>query len=156
MAKKKLVIFGTRHWLAGNAPSDISGVLQYLIRHFHPAIGLEEWSAPELKRVSAFNALCDATAPRVPWKNIGTPDTPEFTTYKTRLLINIVRYGPLDVQERREVLMCTNISDVMSKFDSGLLVLGQGHFHSMATKLLPEFDVDAYGYFPPESREPAK
>jgi hypothetical protein len=156
MSKKRLIIFGTRHWLAGNAPSDIYGVLKYIIERFRPAIGLEEWCAPELKRVSAFNAQCDAASPRVPWKNIGTSDTAEFTTYKTRLVLNILRYGPLDVQERREVLMCINIRDVMSKFDSGLLVIGEAHLHSMAAKLLPEFEVDAYGYFPPEPREPAK
>jgi hypothetical protein len=149
--RKKIVLFGARHWLADNVPNDISDVLKYVIRRTRPAIGLEEWCAPELKRVSAFNACCDAASPRVPWKNVGTPDDPEFATDKGRMgnQFYILRYGPFDVQERRELFMRESILAVMVRFESAVLVIGEAHLHSMGTKLNTDFDVEAYGYFPP-------
>lgn len=155
--KKKLTIFGTRHWLAGNAPIDVSRVLTYIIGHTRPAIGLEEWCAPELKRVSAFNALCDAASPRVPWKNVGTPDTAEYKTYRSHLgnQFYIPRYGPFDVQERRELFIRDSIRAVMGAYASAVLVIGEAHLHSMVAKLDADFDVEAFAYAPPPSRDSA-
>lgn len=152
--KKRLVIFGTRHWQDHEVPDDISQILRFIIESVRPEVGLEEWCPQELNRTSAFKVQCDSVSPQLDWKNIGTPNTVEFRN-DGDLLGNhayINGYGPLDVQERRESAMCYNIHTVMSAYESGLLVVGEAHIHSMSVKLSLEFDVEPYGYFPPSSK----
>lgn len=62
---------------------------------------------------------------------------------------HIHRYGPFDVQERRELFMRDSILAVMVGFESAVLVIGEAHLHSIGTKLSTDFDVESYGYFPP-------
>ena len=151
MTKKNLTIFGTRHWQAHEIPPSASEVLKYIVAFVRPDVGLEEWSPAEFKKESAFKAHCDTASPQVPWKNIGTPATAELKTFHERLGYHphICEYGPLDVQARREILMCENIHNAMSTFESGMLLIGEAHLHSMAVKLSSEFDVEAYAHFPP-------
>jgi hypothetical protein len=155
MAKKKLTLFGTRHWLANEVPPDVREVLKYVAKYVRPGAALEEWSDPKLGRVSAFKSVCDAASPQIPWRNIGTPSTPEYKTFTRKMgsQFHIPQYGPFDVQERREILMCENIRDAMSAYSSALLVIGEAHLHSMATKLILDFDVEAYAYYPPAPRQ---
>lgn len=45
--------------------------------------------------------------------------------------------------------MCYNTHTAMSAYESGVLLNGEAHLHSMAIKVSCEFDVEAYAYFPP-------
>jgi hypothetical protein len=72
------------------------------------------------------------------------PPTPELKPYGNDAALdfpnsaNIQRYGPLASQETREKLMCANIATAMSLYQTGVLVIGLGHLHSMMMKLLGE------------------
>lgn len=119
-----------------------------LISH-RPKIGLEEWSTTRQDR-SGFKSVCDTKG--VPWADIGTPATEEYTTHDVTLALdfpgsaNIRQHGPFDIQESREELMRSNVISAMSAHDSGVLVVGVAHLHSMSMKLKNDFDLTAWAF----------
>ncbi len=58
----------------------------------------------------------------------------------------MIRYGPLDAQERRELMMCENIAIAMCSHTVGLIIIGVAHLHSMMAKLSKDFETDGYAY----------
>ena len=146
---KTLILFGTRHYDA-KMPSEIKSVLRLIIEKFEPHVLLEEWSETQLNRSGAA-AVGDEVG--VPWESIGTPPLPEFETYGfTHSLdfpsgpAHIVRYGPVAVQENRELAMCTNISTAMLNREVAVVVIGLAHLHSLMVKLSGGFEVRGYAY----------
>ena len=145
---KKLILFGTRHYEATDLPESIRNTLNVIITKFIPQVVLEEWSVMR----GQSGAWAVAAAHEVTWKSIGTHPTPELTPYGNDAALdfpnsaNIQRYGPLLSQERRENLMCTNIATAMSLYETGVLVIGLGHLHSMMMKLSGQFEIDGYGF----------
>lgn len=133
-------------------PSEIAAVLKLMIQKEQPEVGLEEWCPSDFGETSAFEAECAKASPPIQWKNIGTPNTPEFKTDHGNRFAGsayIVGYGPLEAEERREIAMCKNVIAEMSAYQTGLLVIGEAHVHSMSMKLAVEFDVEPYCHFPP-------
>jgi hypothetical protein len=62
----------------------------------------------------------------------------------------IREYGSLTNQENREVRMAQSIRTEMEEHNSGLLVVGFAHLHSMSMKLhAARFNVAAYSWLPP-------
>jgi hypothetical protein len=148
---KRLAIFGTRHYTEKRLPSDIRAAMEMVVEEHSPTIGLEEWSTNQIES-SGFKVLCDAKS--ILWASIGTPPTDDLGTYSyTQALdfpsgANIQRYGPFEVQEKREHLMCANIIGAMSSHDSAVLVLGVAHLHSMCMKLKGDFEIRAWAFGP--------
>jgi hypothetical protein len=148
---KKLGIFGTRHYTHKRLPDDIRAAMEMVVDEHAPTIGLEEWSTKQIE-VSGFKVVCDAKG--VPWASIGTPPTADLATYVYTDALdfpsgaNIQRYGPFEIQEKREHLMRTSIIDAMSSHDSAVLVLGVAHLHSMCMKLKRDFDIRAWSFGP--------
>src|SRR5690242_19061128 len=138
MTKKRLAVCGTRHYSDRNIPSEIRAALELTLVKHRAKIGLEEWSDTRRDR-SGFKSVCDAKA--VPWADIGTPPTVEYTTYDVTLALdfpgpaNIRQHGPFDIQERREEMMRTNVINALSSHESGVLVVGVAHLQSMSMKL---------------------
>jgi len=148
MDKKRLVLFGTRHYSHNRMPREISEALASVIEKFHPQLILEEWSTT--KAQSAASAIADSKNLR--WENIGTSALEEFWTYPSSgsddFPIGVVRYGPVLNQDRREGAMCDKIAGAMASVETALAVIGLAHLHSMCSKLSNDFDVDAYAFAP--------
>ena len=145
---KKLILFGTRHYDATNLPESIRNTLNVIITEFTPEVVLEEWSVVR----SQSGASAVAQGRDVSWKSIGTPPTPELESYGNDealdhpMSANIQRYGPLNSQEKREKLLSKNIVNAMSAYETGVVVIGLAHLHSMMMRLSSNFDVDGYGF----------
>jgi hypothetical protein len=147
---KQLVLFGTRHYNALEMPPEIKSALQLVIRKHSPQVLLEEWSET---RLDESGAAAVGKLMGVPWKSIGTPPLPEFETYGFSQSLDfpigqgvVVRYGPVTVQEKRELAMCKNISTAMLDSDIAVVVIGLAHLHSLMVKLSSEFEVKAFAY----------
>lgn len=151
LMKKKLTLFGTRHYAATEVPIEIQNALVAIIEKRRPQVVLEEWSEAQ-KRESAAANLCNAIG--LLWKSIGTPATEEFRTYGPSDALdfpsaaNIQQYGPILVQEKRERAMTENIVRSMASFDLAVLVIGLAHLHSMYSKLSNDFDVEGFAFGP--------
>lgn len=149
--KKKLTLFGTRHYATTEVPAEIRNALEAIIEESRPQIVLEEWSETQTHESVAAN-LCKTIG--LPWKSIGTPPTDEFRTYGFSDALdfpsaaNIHRYGPILIQEKRERAMIENIVRSMAPFDVAVLVIGLAHLHSMYSKLSNDFDVEAFAFGP--------
>lgn len=120
-----------------------------LISKFQPDVALEEWSTTQRQK-SGLAAVCDSL--KVPWENIGTPPEPQFETYGHTAAadfpgsINVVQYGPLETQEKREEAMRESIGRAMSSWNVALVLVGLAHLHSMMLKLSSDFDISGYAY----------
>ena len=149
--KKRIAVFGTRHYTASKLPSDIRATMELIVEKHSPTIGLEEWSINQVES-SGFKTVCDAR--HLLWTSIGTPPTDDLATYTYTSALdfpagaNIQRYGPFEIQEEREHLMCASIIGAMSSHDSAVLVLGLAHLHSMCMKLKGDFDIRSWGFGP--------
>lgn len=149
--RKHLIILGTRHYTASKIPPYISEALKIAIDECCPEIILEEWSETQIEKSGAESL---ANSNNIPWKNVGTPDTVEYKTYKCDVALDffakgtcqIRQHGPLDAQERREKAMCENIRGLMATRATAVVVLGIAHLHSMMSKLSEDFDVAGYGH----------
>lgn len=151
LMKKKLTLFGTRHYIATEVPAESQNALEVIIDKRRPQIVLEEWSEAQ-KRESAAAHICKTKA--LFWKSIGTPPREEFRTYGLSDALdfpdsaNIQRYGPILIQEKREKVMQENIVRSMASVDVALLVIGLAHLHSMYSKLSTDFDVEGFAFGP--------
>jgi hypothetical protein len=149
MTRKRLILFGTRHWKTTDIPREIRDSLEVLIREFQPDIALEEWSATQTEK-SGLVEVCGSMD--LPWESIGTPPEPRYKTCDYRDAAdfpngaNVTQYGPLPAQEVREEAMCGNIVRAMSARNVALVVVGLAHLHSMLAKLSKNFDVKGYAY----------
>lgn len=110
-------------------------------------------SSPETVRTVGRRV---AESRNLPWKNIGTPDEPQFATDGKTLLGNgelpilVTEYGPIENQTNRERWMTGKIVEFMDGFNDGLFVCGLCHVQSMAEKLVAlEFDVRGYTWQEP-------
>lgn len=148
---KKLAIFGTRHYTEKRLPNEIREAMELIVDKHSPTIGLEEWSVNQVEP-SGFMTVCHTKG--IPWASVGTPPTQDLATYPHTSALdfptgaNIQRYGPFEVQEKREQLICTNIIAAMSSHDSAVLVFGIAHLHSMCVKLRGDFDIRAWAFGP--------
>jgi hypothetical protein len=151
MPKKKLVIFGTRHWKKRDMPIEIKNALELIIAEVQPEVVLEEWTVTQPEESGAA-AVSDSLG--IPWRSIGTTDDAEFATFGYHRALdfpssaNIGEYGPFDVQEKRERIMRDNIVREMAASQKGVLVIGLAHLHSLSLKLANDFDVKSYAYHP--------
>ena len=151
MPKKKLVIFGTRHWKKSDMPIEIKNALELIVAKVKPGIVLEEWSMTQLE---ASGAATVSDSLGIPWRSIGTPNEPGLATFGFERALdfpnsaNIAQYGPFDVQEKRERIMRDNIVQEMAGSQNGLLVIGLAHLHSLSCKLSNDFEVKSHAYHP--------
>lgn len=147
--RKKLTLFGTRHYAATEIPDEIQKVLEFIMDKRRPQVVLEEWSETQ-NRESAAARLCKTKG--LLWESIGTPQHEEFETYGFAYALdfpnsaNISRYGPILVQEKRERAMQEHIVRSMSSFDLALVVIGLAHLHSMYVKLSDDFDLEGFAF----------
>ena len=146
---KLLILFGTRHYSEKKIPAETKCVLQEIIAKFKPQAVLEEWSITQLEPSGASIVAQEAN---LPWKNIGTGPLPEFETYGVTHALdfpssaNLPLYGPVEVQEKREVAMCSNITVAMEEYQTAVVVIGLAHLHSMMFKLMGKFKLKGYAY----------
>lgn len=157
---KTIVMLGTVHRLQqkGNPLSgELDSRLGYLAGKFQVQVILEEWTDKRPSSAADF-----ARSIGVGWSNVGTPDEEMFRTLACPPVNHpghdgtlepdedapsMLEYGPIDKQENREARMLSNIRDEMSNYDVGLFMVGLGHLHSMASKLLAaSFHVVAYSW----------
>lgn len=112
-------------------------VLEYVLRTWGVQAILEEWTSQ--KGATVGQKL--AQERNLKWINVGTPSTPEFETagalYDCIEIPPIVlnRYGPPQVQVKREAHMLAGIRQAMNGIDVALMILGMAHLHSMTEKL---------------------
>jgi hypothetical protein len=145
---KSIVILATTHenQIVGNARS--SG-LEQRVDYFKSKLGvqivMEEWSKKKGK--SAAETFTNKSG--FPWANVGTPDEPQFRTYRGPVNYPgydgtvpsdpdappLSEYGPFENQEAREDRMAKNVQSAMEKYQTGLFLLGLAHLHSMIGKL---------------------
>jgi hypothetical protein len=148
---KALAVFGTRHYTDQSLPPEIRAAMELILDEHSPTIGLEEWSVTRLAP-SGFKTVCETKG--IPWTDIGTPATSEFTTHDVTWALdhldgaNIRQYGPLDIHEKREHSMRAKIIDAMSSHESAVLVIGVAHLHSMCMKLKCDFEIRAWAFAP--------
>jgi hypothetical protein len=83
------------------------------------------------------------------WANAGTPDEEQFRTYRGPICFpghngtlqsdgdapEMYEYGPFENQDARERQMVQNVRTEMTNYESGILVLGLAHMHSIFEKL---------------------
>ncbi len=83
--KKRVVLFGTRHYTASNIPAEIRNSLAVIIDEFRPDIALEEWSVVQVE-TSGAAVLC--ASKNVSWESIGLLPKSSFglTITLTRLI----------------------------------------------------------------------
>jgi hypothetical protein len=146
---KKITLIGTRHYHVKNVPRDIQKALEFAISKLHPQIVLEEWSGSQPEESAASEV---SRRKGIRWENIGTPSTGQFATYRFQDALDypegvtLPQYGPIDAQQKRELMMCKNIKRFMFSVDVGLVVIGVTHLHSMFLKLSNEFEVAGYAF----------
>lgn len=147
LAKRRLTLFGTRHHTLKKIPPEVRLALDAIIEKCHPERVLEEWSITQTDPSAADEI---AKMRHVPWHSIGTPPDAKYSTHDHTWALdfpdsaNISRYGPIEVQQTREELMCINIKREMDSVGSAVVVLGIAHLHSMFWKLHQEFEVEAF------------
>jgi len=147
LAKKRLILFGTRHHTVKKIPPEVRQALEFVVDRCHPERVLEEWSTTQMEPSAASEI---SKLRQVPWRSVGTPPDAKYSTHDHTWALdfptgaNISRYGPIEVQEMREELMCMNIKQEMDSVVSAVVVLGIAHLHSMFRKLHNEFDVQAF------------
>jgi hypothetical protein len=146
---KLIVTFGTTHEYQTNGHflnQELGKRLDYLRERFGAQVLLEEWSE---NRPESF-ARAWASGIGIDWVNIGPPDEVQFRTYAYAPVNHpghdgtlppdfdapsFAEYGPFNIQEKREQRMTQNIQNAMTRYDTGLLLLGLAHLHSMLGKL---------------------
>ena len=82
--------------------------------------------------------------------NVGTPDEPQYRTYDGYIKHPgyngtlpdydpdgpwLNEYGPFENQENRERRMAENLRTEMENHETGLIILGTAHLHSVFGKL---------------------
>jgi hypothetical protein len=147
---RNLVLLGTAHEIQEKDFCDsqeFRRFLSYIVSKRKVDAILEEWwmGRPPTIGYDIANTLSTH------WANVGTPDEPEFQTLEVGLAsneippISLPRYGPLDVQLRRENYMVHRIEVEMSGRNCGLVVCGIAHLHSLFEKLVQSgFHVEAF------------
>jgi hypothetical protein len=93
------------------------------------------------------------------WANVGTPDESQFRTYRGPICYvghngtlrfdgsapQMHEYGPFENQEARENRMVQNVGAEMQRYESGILIVGNNHMHSIFGKL-QRSGFEVYGY----------
>jgi hypothetical protein len=127
-------------------------VLTYLAMQYDVAIILEEWT--EKKGATVGSRVAEALD--LEWMNVGTPPTEELKTRGAIYDPNeeppmpVSKYGPIDVQRRRETMMVEAIQRAMATNDVALMICGMAHLHSLCEKLNDAgFDVEAFHWTQP-------
>ena len=64
MVKKKLVIFGTRHWKKRDMPIEIKDALELILAKVQPEVVLEEWSVTQIEESGR------GSSERLPWNTV--------------------------------------------------------------------------------------
>ena len=118
---------------------------------------MEEWH--ENLGETVVKEFATKSGPR--WANIGTPDEGQFRTYRGPICFpghngtlqsdgdapEMHEYGPFENQDAREKRMVQNVRAEMESYESGILVLGLAHMHSVFEKLQSSgFKVYGYSY----------
>ena len=95
------------------------------------------------------------------WANVGTPVEEQFRTYRGPICFpghngtlqsdgdapEMCEYGPFRNQDAREKQMVQNVRTEMTNYESGILVLGLAHMHSVFEKLKSSgFQVYGFSY----------
>jgi hypothetical protein len=151
----KIVLMGTTHEVQENdyqGTHEFKKVLVYLCRKFPVRVIMEEWT--ERKGDTVGKRL--ASEQNLEWVNVGTPSTRELKTFDPwfdpsedpPMLIN--RYGPADIQTRREGLMLDAMQAAMRNRETGMMIVGMAHLHSMAEKLVRlGFEIEGFHWTVP-------
>lgn len=146
----EILLYGTDHQTQKTGAGLFKEKLDYLIDDFGVQAIFEEWCHGETGTV-AFE-IANSRVPKLPWHNVGTPDTEEYKTFENHIFSGhtipqfwIYRYGPLDVQTRRELFMVSKIKEKIASEGVALFVCGTGHLHSLAERLrAAAFDVKGF------------
>jgi hypothetical protein len=150
-----LLVIGTFHEIQERDFADsgeFKRVLTYLAKQFDVGVILEEWTENKGATVGSHVAK----ALDLDWMNVGTPPTEEFKTKgaiydpmeEPPMLVN--RYGPIEVQRRRENLIVEAIEQAMTTKNVALMICGMAHLHSLCEKLSDAgFEVEAFHWSQP-------
>lgn len=129
-------------------------VVAYLCIHFGVQIVIEEATSTKSDTVGRRFA----TERNIDWLSVVTASIADLKTAARLIdiwqgsMIFIRRYGPIDVQTRRECLMLEEIKIAMKGKEIGLLILGWAHLHSMSERLAQSgFEVEAFYWTKPET-----
>jgi hypothetical protein len=144
MAATQIIVLGVYHSLQSiGHPSNhrLRQSIEMVRQRFPIEIILEKWTDTE----PSFIATID---PKLPCKNIGTPNEPQYATnvYGINWEPNdpfghdsskpiLLEYGPPSKQELREKFMVDRTVEEMQPYSSGLLVLGLAHLSSIMDRL---------------------
>jgi hypothetical protein len=158
---KRVIMLGTVHELQKDGHFlnfKLKEILSYLIDKFGVGVLMEEWTTTQPPSFASTFAQTRG----IPWQNVGTEMRKPYLTYACPPLNHpghdgtldpdtsapsISEYGPLEAQEARELQITLNAKRELETSDSGLLLMGLAHLHSMALKLRSEgFDVIAYSW----------
>jgi hypothetical protein len=117
---------------------------------------MEEWHEDRESVVRVF-----AAESSLRWANVGTPVEEQFRTYRNPVSFcahngtlqsdgnapEMHEYGPFEKQDAREKQMVQNVRTEMTNYESGILVLGLAHMHSIFEKLQSSgFQVYGFSY----------
>jgi hypothetical protein len=154
---QKLAVLGTVHQKLGHsANSQFRQALNFIIKEYAIETILEEWSDTQSTSFSCH--LAEELDLR--WLDIGTPNLPEFRTYDSTInalgfnpfdmeSLRVPRYGPLSIQCSREEVMLKNIRSYLpASINSGLVIIGANHLHSMMEKLSNHYTVEGFCWIP--------
>jgi hypothetical protein len=163
---KNIVMLATIHecqMITNDAASELRKCLDYLRSRFkgeksvEVQIVMEEWH----ENLGETVVKDFATKSGLRWANIGTPAEVQFRTYRGPICFpghngtlqsggnapEMCEYGPFENQDAREKRMVQNVRAEMQNYESGMLVLGLAHMHSIFEKLQSSgFKVYGYSY----------
>ncbi len=163
---KNVVMLATTHerqMSTNDASSELGKCLGYLRSKFKVQktvdmqIVMEEWH----ENLGETTVKQFATKSGLHWANVGTPDEVKFRTYMGPICFpghkgtlqpdgeapGMYEYGPFENQDAREKQMVQNVRVEMENYESGILVLGLAHMHSVFEKLQSSgFKVYGYSY----------
>jgi hypothetical protein len=163
---KSVVMLSTMHELqmsTNDRSSELKKCLAYLKSEFKAQksvdiqVVMEEWH--DDRGESAAREF--ATRSGLQWANVGTPDEGQFRTYRNPICFcahngtlrsdgnapQMREYGPFEKQEARENRMVQNVRAAMQKYESGILIVGDNHLHSIFGKLRSSgFNVCGFSY----------
>ncbi len=151
--RKKIILVGTNHGVQGQ---DFNGTNQFqkiiialMVKHDIQLI-FEEWDWLETSWITVGHKI--AIDRSLPWKNVGTPNEPEYETCSDFLTSGgaVTVYTPT-TQSTREICMLGNIRQTMKDYNAGMFILGLAHMQSMSEKLiLLGFEIEAYEWQKPK------
>jgi|ERR1700676_4512866 hypothetical protein len=160
MNNKKIVLVTTDHWTQWKDYSphgEFLNIALYLVKAYAPEVILEEWREDESQKTIAAQ-IADKTKVTGGWHNISpSPSLNLSWSNHFRNLdgLRLTEYGPVNLQTAREQHMLNRVQEAMVGAQTGLVIAGSAHHHSLAEKLTASgFCVDSFALAGPSDALP--